>query len=335
MIHPLHRCCLIVACHVLLVPLFSLHAGEPLQARITNAAGQPTPGFVMSADKEGLTIAASKDGSSSIKISYDSIQEINVEAPKGWAEATLKLNAGDFAGAGQLFGAIANDYANLVPWADGYGSIARLNYFKALKGLGKFADLAAAMDRQLSNPLALSAAALRDFNELRGWAILGKGDMLALQSHLAEFQESETNKMSLLPRFKQELPDRMIASLSYLRGHLFDKQQQVDLALVDYHTAMTYNLGTDRSVFAQAAAASLKIFATKIEAKPDDKNLRRLAHSLAVTYRDCVGKGKVPAEFTAFLEPLPPEEEPPTSAAEAASDETPASGSAKPSSPAP
>lgn len=276
-------------------------AADALPIMVTTKAGQPNPGFLTGAEADGLVISTSPVGGNSVKMPYANIQELNVEEPKGWSSALLQLNAGNYAAAETAFASLADDYANLVPWKDGYGSLARLNHFKALKGLGKFQELAKAMDRQLAKPLVLGETTLIDFNDLRGWAIIGKGDVLALQSYINEFQDATATKWSLQPAFKAGLPARVIESLSYLRGHLHEKQQRLEMALIDYHTAMTYNNGADRAVFNAASLAAMRLTATQLAAKPDDSTSKRIAYSLATTYRDVAGQGKLPKEFEAFL----------------------------------
>lgn len=286
-------------------------AGDALPIMAVTTSGQHNPGFLVSAEADGLVISASPQGGNSAKILFANIQELNVEEPKGWSTALARLNAGNYADAETEFSQFAEDYAALIPWKDGYGSLARLNHFKALKGLGKFTELASAMDRQLAKPLVLGELSKIDFNDLRGWAILAKGDLLALQSYLREFEDTTSPKnVSLQPPFKKELPGRFIASLAYLRGHLHEKQQRPELALLDYHSAMTFNNGSDRMVFATASLAALKITAAQAAAKPGDAALQKAARSLAVTYRDIAGQGKLPAEFAPLLAAPPPEPAP-------------------------
>ena len=297
---------LLLACVSLARPVL---AADALPIMATLKSGQRNPGFLVGAELDGLVISTAPTGGNTAKLAYDTIQDLNVEEPKGWSAALLLLNGGNFAEAEQAFGRLAEDYAALVPWKDGFGSVARLNYFKALRGQGKLKELAAGMDRQLAKPLALGDLNKTDFNELRGWAILGKGDMQALQSYLNEFQEP-VNKWGLLPLFKPGLPGRVVSALAYLRGHLNDQAGKPDLALIDYHTAMTWNYGSDRSLYGQACLAALKIAAAKATAKPDDLTLKKTAHFLAVSYRDIAGNGKIPAEFNAFLAPLPADKAP-------------------------
>ncbi len=282
-------------------PLF---AADALPVMATLKSGQRNPGYLVSAEADGLVISAAPTGGNTVKVLYANIQELTVDEPKGWSSAVLQLNAGNYADAGKAFAVLADDYAALIPWKDGYGSVARLNHFKALKSLGQFKELATAMDRQLAKPLVLGDLHQADFQELRGWAILGKGDLQALQSYLKEFQDAPT-KWGIQPPFKAGLPGRITASLAYLRGHLHDKQERRDLALIDYHTAMTWNNGSDRALFGMACLDSLKIAAANTAAKPDDRTLKKTAHALAVTYRDIAGKGSVPKEFAAHLDPIP------------------------------
>ena len=279
-----------------------LHAASgPLPIMAVSASGQRNPGFLVAAEADGLVISNAPQGGNSIKVLYTNIVELNVEEPKGWSAALARLNAGNYADAETTFSTFADDFAALVPWKDGYGSLARLYHFKALKGLGKFAELATAMDRQLAKPLVLGDLSKIDFNDLRGWAILAKADLQALQSYLNEFIDSSASKQaSLQPPFKKDLPARFVASLAYLRGHLHEKQQRPDLALLDYSTAMTYNNGSDHSVFSLACLASLKITAAKATAKPTDEALPKAANSLSITYRDIAASGKLPAEFAPF-----------------------------------
>lgn len=276
-------------------------ASGPLPVMAVSASGQRNPGFLVAAEADGLVISNAPQGGNSIKVLFSNIVELNVEEPKGWSAALARLNAGNYADAETTFSAFADDFAALVPWKDGYGSLARLYHFKSLKGLGKFAELATAMDRQLAKPLALGDLSKVDYNDLRGWALLAKADLQALQSYLNEFTDSSASKqISLQSPFKKELPARFVASLAYLRGHLHDKQQRPDFALLDYGTAMTYNNGSDNALFALACLSSLKITAAKATAKPTDDTLRKAANSLAITYRDVAAKGKLPSEFAPF-----------------------------------
>jgi len=292
-----------------------LHAASgPLPIMAVSASGQRNPGFLVAAEADGLVISNAPQGGNSIKVLYTNIVELNVEEPKGWSAALARLNAGNYADAETTFSTFADDFAALVPWKDGYGSLARLYHFKALKGLGKFAELATAMDRQLAKPLVLGDISKIDFNDLRGWAILAKADLQALQSYLNEFIDTSASKQaSLQPPFKKDLPARFVASLAYLRGHLHEKQQRPEFALLDYSTAMTYNNGSDHSVFSLACLSSLKITAAKATSKPTDEALRKAANSLAITYRDIAAQGKLPTEFAPFAT-LP---EPPTAPAPA------------------
>lgn len=304
-------------------PASALRAADALPVMATLSSGQRNPGFLVGAEPDGLIISTAPVGGNTAKVLFSNIADLNVEEPKGWGSAEIQLNAGNYAEAEKAFAKLADDYAALIPWKDGYGSIARLNHFKTLKAQGKLKELAAAMDRQLAKPLALGALHKIDFDDLRGWAILGKGDMQALQFYLNEFQEP-VNKWGLQPLFKPGLPGRIHASLAYLRGHLNDKAGKTDLALIDYHTAMTWNNGSDRILFGLACLDALKIAAAKTAAKPDDLALKKSAHFLAVTYRDLVGKGKVPGEFNALLAPIP-EDKPASEAPSAPAEEKKAS----------
>jgi hypothetical protein len=298
----------------LALPLPLLAAYAPLPIMAVSTTGQRNPGFLIAAEPDGLVISNAPQGGNSVKVLFTNIAELNVEEPKGWSAALARLNAGNYADAETAFSTYADDCAPLVPWKDGYGSLARLYHFKALKGLGKFAELATAMDRQLAKPLVLGDLSKIDFNDLRGWAILAKADLQALQSYLNEFIDTAASKQwSLQPPFKKDLPGRLIASLAFLRGHLHEKQQRVELALLDYSSAMTCNNGSDHTVFSMACLASLKITAAQSAAKPSDEALRKAATSLALTYRDISAKGKLPKEFAA-LATLP---EPPPAAAPA------------------
>ena len=287
-------------------PVSPLHsAGEALPVMATSNTGQRNPGFLVGAEADGLLIATAPQGGNTVKILFSTLQEVNVEEPKGWTTALNQLNAGGYADAEKTFAEFAEDYAHLIPWKDGFGSLARLYHFRALKGLGKYRDLAAAMDRQLAKPLVLGDLNRVDFDDLRGWALLGKGDLLALQSYLREFQAATASPLSLQPAFKAGLPARFVSSLHFLRGHLHEQQQRPELALIDYQSAMTHNFGSDRSVFEPACLNSLRIATTLAQAKPTDAVLKKTAQSLALTYRDCAGRGKLPAEFQALIDAKP------------------------------
>jgi hypothetical protein len=88
-------------------------AGDPLPVMAVTTSGQRNPGFLLSAEADGLVISASPQGGNSAKILFANIQELNVEEPKGWSIALARLNAGNYADAETDFSKFAEDYAAL------------------------------------------------------------------------------------------------------------------------------------------------------------------------------------------------------------------------------
>jgi hypothetical protein len=278
-----------------------LAAAPALQVMAVTKGGQSNPGYLIDADAEGISIGTSPVGGNITRIAYTNIESLNVQEPQGWESAMMRFKAGNFEEAAQAFEQLGDDYEHLVPMRDGFGSLARLYQFKALRALGKLRDLDTAMTRQRARPLQLSEPYKLDLAELNGWALVGKADLTLLQGYINDYQDAAKTKWDLQPAFRKDLPPALVASLHFFRATLHEKQQNPELALIDYHSAITHNLGADTRAFQMAVESSLRIAAAKLSAKPDDAGLIKLAGSLAALYRDAIGGGKLPDEFAPLL----------------------------------
>ncbi len=289
---------------------------EPLQATVSLKTGKVTAGYVTGAESDGILLSVQPDGGGAFKIPNEQIVDLNMEEPKGWAAALNSFTAGNFAESEKQFSALADEFDKLVPLKDSYGSLARLYYFRSLKQLGKLTELSTAMDKQLANQLSLGEFYQGYYDDIKGWSILGKEDWLALGSYVQSYEEEQLGS-SLPQKPFQKLPESRIASLCYLRAKWHESKGDADTALIDYHRAITYDLGSDRALRAKALAECLRIMAAKVEKKPTDKALRNRAYAVAILYRDLAGKGEVPETYKPLLTKPEPDAKP------AAAQETP------------
>lgn len=282
--------------------------GISLPATIVNASGATTAGYVTGADKDGIFISTTPDGGNSIKMPLANIKEYNIEEPKGWSAALALYQGGDYAQAEPQLAALGQTLEKLVPLRDGYGSQAKFFYWMSLRKLGKYAELGKAMELQLANPVVLGAGWQEDFQDLQGWAIVGKKDWQMLGQYLKQYEDAAAKGTLAQAPFKNASRARL-ASLAFLRAILHEQTGKKDLALLDYHGALSLNLGSDRGLASASLLASLRLVNEKLQQTPTDNRLKKHGYSLAVTYRDLFGKGVVPAEFAKLLE-LPPEQPP-------------------------
>lgn len=278
---------------------------QALQATITGVSNEITAGYVVGADKDGLLVSMVPEGGNAAKFPYANIKEYNIEEPRGWSAAVAQFQAGNLAEAEKQFEALGTALEKLVPLKDSYGSLAKYHWFLCLKQQGKLAQLSAVMDKQLINPLVLSEAFHEDLLDLQGWAIIGKQDWVQLMAYLQGYQDKSLQKDLPLPPFKKASRARL-ASLSCMRAILEEHDGNKDVALLDYHAALTHDLGSDRWLRSMAVTGALRLANEKLLANPNDDPLRRQAWALAVVYRDLVGQGQVPPEFAKLLE-APPE----------------------------
>lgn len=284
---------------VLLMAVAAVQA-EPLSIQITKISGEPMPGWLIAADKDGLMISDAPNGGNSIKLPMASIRDMTVDEPKGWSLAQQNYAAGNYSEAEKQFALLGDEFAKLVPMQDGYGSLARLYQFLCLQKLGRYADLSKAMNQQLANPLNFGPHYTEDFVDLEGWNWLGKEDWQALGTFIKKFEDVNPLKLPQAP-FKR-LRSSRLAALCYLRAVWNERgQKQPDLALMDYHRALTLDLGSDTDLMRRSAVAALLITEAKIAAAPNDERLARQAKSLALVCRDLGGQGALPKEFEKYL----------------------------------
>lgn len=283
-----------------LVVAASLVRAEPLSIQITSVTGEPTAGFLLAAEKDGIVISTAPTGGSSFKMPLANIRDMNIEEPKGWSLAMQAFVGENYSEAEKQFGQLADEYEKLVPLQDGYGSLARLYHFLCLQRLARYADLSKAMDRQLANPLNFGPHYTEDFIDLEGWSWLGKEDWLALGTFIKKFEDANLLKLPQAP-FKK-LRSSRLAGLCFLRAVWNERgQKQPTLALMDYHRALTLDLGSDTSLLRLSAVSALRLTDASLAAAPGDARLTQQAKSLALVCRDLGGKGALPAEFEKYL----------------------------------
>jgi hypothetical protein len=70
---------------------------------------------------------------------------------------------------------------------------------------------------------------------------------------------------------------------------------------MDFHRALTLDLGSEASLVRLAAVSALRLTDTKISAAPKDEKLAKQAKSLALVCRDLGGKGALPKDFEKYL----------------------------------
>ena len=284
---------------LLLLTVCGLHA-EPLAIQITNLNGEPTAAFLLGAEKDGVVISTAPNGGSSYKLPLTNIREMTIDEPKGWSLAMQTFAAGNHAEAEKLFAQLGDEFDKLVPLQDSFGSLSRLYQFMSLQKLGRYADLAKAMDKQLANPLNFSGHYTEDFVDLEGWALMGKKDWLSLGAFIKKFED--VNSLKLLQAPFKRLRTSRLAGLCYLRAVWNEEaQKQPELALMDFHRALTLDLGSDTSLVRLAAVAALRLTDTKITAAPKDEKLTKQAKSLALVCRDLGGKDALPKDFEKYL----------------------------------
>lgn len=273
---------------------------EPLAVQITSVSGEPTAAFLLAAEKDGIIISTAPTGGSSYKLPLANIRDMSIDEPKGWSTALQAFAAGNFSDAEKQFAVLGDEFTKLVPLQDGYGSLARLYQFQCLKNLGRYADLSKAMEKQLANPLSFGPHYTEDFVDLEGWSWLGRKDWQALGVFIKKFEDANPLKLPQ-PPFKR-LRSARLAGLCFLRAVWNEEgQKQPDLALMDYHRALTLDLGADTSLLRSAAVAALRLTDAKVAAAPNDERLAKQAKSLALVCRDLGGKGALPKEFEKYL----------------------------------
>lgn len=284
----------------LLVATSGLLRAEPLSIQITKISGDPMPGFLIGAEKDALLISDSPNGGNSVKMPMANIRDMTIDEPKGWSQAQQAYAAGNYSEAEKLFAKLGDEFDKLVPMQDGFGSLARLYQFMSLQKQGRYADLSKAMNMQLANPLNFGPHYMEDFVDLEGWNWLGKEDWQALGTFIKKFEDENPLKLPQAP-FKR-LRSSRLAALCYLRAVWNERgQKQPDLALMDYHRALTLDLGSDTNLLRRAAVAALLLTEAKITAAPKDAKLASQARSLALVCRDLGGPGALPKGFEKYL----------------------------------
>ncbi len=275
----------------------SLSFAEPLAASLITVQDQPMTGTILAADANGITFSPSTGGQ--VNQPYANLKALNIIEPKDWPSAIAALEAGDLNSAEKQFAALATSLQTVRALKDSYGSQAVFYRLLALRGAGRFKELADELSTLAKAPLALGDLYQDVLNELQAWAALGANDLAAVSVYLKPLEDSAAQGPLPQAPFKPMRPARM-ASVACLRGLMLEKNAKQDLALLDYHRAITLGFGADKGIASLALSHALDLLDAQLKAKPDSPQARLEGYALACIYRDVLGKGKLPAQWAAL-----------------------------------
>ena len=148
--------------------------------------------------------------------------------------------------------------------------------------------------------LALGDLYQDELLELEAWAALSFDDVKTATTYLRPFEDTASQDKLPLPPFKPMRPARM-ASLACLRGLVLEHDKKPDLALLDYHRALTLGFGADKGIASLALTHALDLLSAQLAKQPDHPTAKTEAKALATRYRDLLAKGQLPAKWTALL----------------------------------
>jgi hypothetical protein len=274
-----------------------------LSVTITDTQGRPMSGFLAGATREVLRIAANEQGQGITEVKVDQVDNITFnESPDGWSEALKQFQAQDFSGAEVGFTKLARELGNIALVPDEYGALARYYQLECLKRNGKLPQLATALGELRSSPIALGEYYREQLVRLRPWGLAGKGDWDGVLAYVAEQQEEREDAPR--PRFKAELPRSEIVELSYLAGLAQLGRGENEAGLENLYRALTLNDGNDLILSGMAINKALAALDAMLKESESDE-LKREAYSIAVFYRDAIGKGTIDPTYMHLLKAPP------------------------------
>ena len=293
-----------------------LHAQEQsgkvaeVEAMIGLADGANPRGFIQRSTPQGITFSTTPGGSGR-QIAYQQIRGEGASKAVRFQERAEALGPAralfadeQYEKAAEAFGKVARNYAVILFVPGNFALEAFFFEAESLRRSGQYEKLAELMDLTVADTMnTLLGERYQDSVEfLELWGLYGSGNMEALDSALAVYQEPVVGDDSLLgvPKFKK-MPASELAQIAFLRAEvMFGKGEKVR-ALDDYYRAFTVGYGNDPSLARLAMLQAMRLHAEDPASVREGGAVESHLQSLAYLYSRRFGTGGLDPELQDYI----------------------------------
>ncbi|NOY00507.1 MAG: hypothetical protein GXP30_12340 [Verrucomicrobia bacterium] len=289
---------------VLAVWMFAGSSADAAAAKVTMLMtdGSRQTGFIQDSNGKQILFAYTPQQKGS-PINRSTIKTITFQEEAnlmGRGRNAFKLGA--YEPAAQIFGKVATDYSGVAALDRNFASEARFFQMESLRRLGKYDELGALLETKSGKSIAKTQDKLLgdQVQLMKMWAAFSgsKWDVVKAGLKFYEVPQVGDAKMLPAPVFKKMSRSTMI-QLSYIRGKMYEQEKKVELALEDYYRAFTITYGNQPTLANEAMLSAMAIEAADPKVKELQSKQWQL-EGLAYYYKNGVGAGEIPAEYTQY-----------------------------------
>lgn len=216
--------------------------------------------------------------------------------------ARREFSLGNYEAAAKAFGKVATDYEGISFLDRNFASQARFFQLESLRRLGKYDELAALLETKSGKTIKTTQDKMlgEQLNLFTMWAAFAgsKWDVVKAGLKFYEVPQVGDAKMLPAPVFKKMSKPTMI-QLSYIRGKMYEQEKKLEHALEDYYRAFTITYGNEAALTNEAMLAAMAIEAADPKIK-DLLSKQWQMQGLAYYYKNGVGGGEIPAEYSQY-----------------------------------
>ena len=284
-----------------------MFVGSQAEAAATKVAmvktdGSRETGFIQDSNKSQILFSytAQTKGSAINRSTLKSITFQEESTLMGRGRQAFRMGAYEPAAA--IFGKVATDYEGVSALDRNFASEARFFQMESLRRLGKYDELGALLETRSGKSIAATQDKLlgEQVQLMKMWAAFSgsKWDVVKAGLKFYEVPQVGDAKMLPAPVFKKMSKSTMI-QLSYIRGKMYEQEKKLEHALEDYYRAFTITYGNQPALTKEAMLSALAIEAADPKLK-DLQSKQWQMEGLAFYYKNGVGEGDIPAEYSQY-----------------------------------
>jgi len=223
------------------------------------------------------------------------------------ANGRAAFSAGQYAEAAKLFGEVATAYQIILHIPQNFASEAMFYQIESLRRAGSFNSLKALLDSPAGKSMdSMLGDQYKNLIRLQKiWAVYGGGDMAAVESAIASYQEPVVGQSSLLPAPNfVKMPQSELVQFAFLRAKVYESKGEKDKALQDYFRVFSFAFANEPFLSKQAMGASMVIQSQNPLLKSENEKVRkaplRQMQSVAYFFSKRFPETPIPPQFQEF-----------------------------------
>jgi len=278
---------------------------DPLAVTLLLEDGKRRIGYIANSNERALLFQATPEGGQRTAIPYTQLRGVAfTDEGDIMGPARYAYSRSNYEEAAKLFAEVADEYSFI--WGIGrdllgnFACEARFFHIDCLRRLGRYSEIGDAMETKTGQALedGIPEVLLPKLKIFRLWKHYADENWEALKSGLQTYEETLSGKKAELlrvPPFNDSDP-AILVQLHFMRGKLFEAEEQKQDALNELYRAALLDYGSDHQVSEQSLQSALEI-QTSDPGVAESQAKQMEIYAVATVFRDAYNQGDLPLRF--------------------------------------